>query len=168
MFKKNDFVKYLGDFSTMDPIRREPDFAQIFDIIDNDSYWTVVVDLISSNKRIMCSVNNIQSISTNEEHLYRLGFKDVKNGEKTIYYIKDNFMISSIGISLPYKNYMFISGLCIGDLGHITGNIDEFLDGDEFVPAKFYKKYPSVHNLNDLITEIASLRWDYDVKFLLH
>jgi hypothetical protein len=165
IYKENDLVKYIGDYTTMEPIRRNEDFAKIFKIDKTESYWIVTLDLITSSTRIMCILSSIRPISTEEIHLIKLGFNEVSldNGKK--YFERDGVMLTSIAITFNQINFTFISGLCIGDLQNLSHiDIEKFLVDDKFNVEKFYSIYPSVQNINQLFAEIASKKWNFDIK----
>lgn len=168
IYKEKDFVKYIGDYTTMEPIRRNEDFAQIVEIDKNESYWVVTLDLITSTSRIKCLLSSIRPISTEEIHLIRLGFNEVllDNGKK--YFQRDGIMLTSIGITFSQINYTFISGLCVGDLRNFTNtDIEKFIVNGKFNVEKFYSIYSSVQNINQLFAEIASKKWDFDFKSII-
>lgn len=165
MIKENDFVKYTGDYTTLDPIRRNEDFAQVISFLQDENYSMVTLHLVTLNQKLMCSTNLIRTIDTEEKHILRLGFKEVNFSDGKRYFERDGVIISSVIIQFPSIRYFFVSGLCIGDLRNLSQEeIESYLTEGEFDPKKFFSVYPSVHNLNRLFDEIKSKKWGFDIK----
>tara|TARA_B100000378_G_C18019196_1_gene403551 strand:- start:186 stop:710 length:525 start_codon:yes stop_codon:yes gene_type:complete len=160
IYSVNDYVKYIGDYSTLDPIRRNESYAQIIMLKKYEQYWLVGLRLLESNEKISCIIDKIRPIETEEKHLKILGFKiDKEKFQK--YYFKNGITISSIGLKTlnKYSNSIFYSGLCIADFSDKEMKyFEKFYNGDEIDIKKFFNEYPSVNNINNLFLEIGK-KW---------
>ena len=162
MYKKNDIVKYTGDYD------RNEDYAQISTLHKHEDYWAVDLYLLNGKDRLSCLIDKIRPVQTEEIHLSRLGFKAITHGNGK-YFERDGVLITSVALLFPGSKFTFISGLCIGDLRNLSKEeIESFIVKDEFNIETFYSKYPSVQNINQLFAEIASRKWPFDIQSICY
>lgn len=149
IYKKGDYVKYVGNGATTISLFREEDYAKIVDIFKHNEYWAVTLDLLKSKEKISCLVDVIRPIETNANHLKKLNFKEIKFDSSKYYQLED-IIISSVGIQTHHNSY-FISGLCIGNTSIISPlDLAKFVIDGEFNIKSFFEIYPSVNNINQL------------------
>lgn len=154
MYKTNDYVKYKGDCSTTDSIRRNEDVAKILFVRKNHPHYWVGLELLTSKENISCSIDKITTIETNLDHLTAIGFQIDDADSNNKLFVLGDVIISSIGLDYITKENMgiiFISGFCIGNLLTLNeSNHTAYIEGDIFNVKKFYDDFPSVNNINDL------------------
>lgn len=153
-FKINDYVVYLGDGTTLEPRRRNKDYAKIIDLKKIGNIEYVGLQLSSLNEKISCPLNQINNIETSKTHLLNLGFKEENSSDKIVCYIKNNIFISKLGLRIPvsiYNNNYFIAGFCLADFRIISNNkLEKYIIDDKIDVAKFFAEFQSLYNINVL------------------
>ncbi|WP_158977371.1 hypothetical protein [Cellulophaga sp. L1A9] len=159
LYEVGDYVKYGGDYSTLDETRREKGFAKILNIKKFDYYWLVGLELVKSKDKISCVIDRIRPIDTSEKCLKEIGFEgEIDNAGKKAYVMND-IIISSMCINIlhKYSKSVFISGFCIADFRNNEMIDFEKYKEDDFINAqKFYSDFKNVNNLNDLLNYLES------------
>lgn len=155
IYKIGDYVEYVGDYTTLDQVRRTPDIAKILVIRKFENIWIVTVELMKSKQKISFDVSFIRPILLQEKHLLELGFVKFPNSGKGEYFLKNGLYISSIVISIPVAHLFYLSGFTLVNDRIFEGfNIDEFINSDDienvFKAKEFREQYPSIDNVNKL------------------
>ncbi|HRE76397.1 MAG TPA: hypothetical protein PLL09_01100 [Flavobacterium sp.] len=168
LYKIGDFVKYTGDYSTMDAIRRNEDIAKIILLKKTEAYWFVGLQLNKNETKISCLVDLIRPIATDDIHLRKLGFKEHQLQPKGKYFERDGILISGIAISIPKNNYLFSSGFCLGDLTNLSKDEIQLHIKDGAIDVKsFYSKYPGLNNINDIFEILKNKGLEVDEKSVI-
>jgi len=154
IYEIGDYVKYGGDYSTLDEIRREKSFAKILDIKKFDYYWLAGIELIPSKKKISCVIDRIRPIDTSEQYLKEIGFVEKTNQAGKKAFVMNDTVISSLAINILHKhsNSVFISGFCIADFrNHEIIDFEKYKEDDFINAQKFYSDFKNANNINDLL-----------------
>lgn len=168
-YNVNDYVKYVGDYSTLDPIKRNADFAKILEIQKYDDVWMVIIELLKTKEKVLIDISFIRPLLLEERHLINLGFNKLPNNEDPEYFSKRGIYISSIVITL--NNFIYISGFSLVNENIFRDfDIRNYIDKENvFQAKKFRKDFPPLDNLNKLIKLLKSqeLISEEDIENLL-
>lgn len=137
-FKINDFVIYNGNGTTLEPRRRNKDYAKIIDIKKIGGIIYFGLQLYSLDEKISCLFDQINDIKTSITYLELLGLKENKLPEGIITYSINNFFIT---------NYLF--GYCLGKIENIKV-LEKYKINGNFSQDKFNGDFLNLNNVNDL------------------
>lgn len=130
----------------------------------------VRVLILSENKNIECSVQDLSFIETNEKHLLAIGFYKITN-PKGFKYILDDIVVS--GLHVIGATFNFSSGLCIGDFEGVSiETYFQVLNGfkiSQLNSKAFYSDFPNIsYNINTLFRELDRKQIVYDKTSVIH
>lgn len=158
MYKKNDFVNYVGNPNCFDKSR----IAQIDSIQQKADYWSINLTLFNPTEKICCVTDLIRHIFTTKQNLLNLGFKEINENNKTIF-INEKLIISGLYFYIPELNLLYDTGYRIGDLTEMTLQIFQknYITNNEIDFAKFQSEFPAVAEINELIDQYSK-HFDFD------
>ena len=124
--------------------------------------------MFNPTEQIRCLTNVIAPIFTEKQNLLNLDFKEITdNQNRTIFKIQ-NLIISGLFLNISQIRLNYNTGYRLGDLREMT--VEKFcinyVIGTEINYDKFQKDFPSVSNINDLITEYNKY-YDLDIAKIL-
>lgn len=154
LYQIGDYVKYGGDYSTLNETKREKGFAKILNIKKFNHYWSVHIELIESKNKVYCIIDKIKPIDLSEKHLKEIGFNKEIDNKGNHAFVMNDVVISSLVYNIihEYSKSVFVSGFCVTDFRNNESiNFEKYKEDNFINVEKFYSDFKSVNNVNDLI-----------------
>ncbi len=164
-----DFVRYEGDSTSLDPLRRNETIAKIISSVKNEDEWRVLLE-VNASESISCPINFVRPISTDKIHLKRLGFEEIVVDDKKRYVNNLGITISGMGggITIGNNTSYFVTGYCLGDLTNIKNTeMQNYINNEGFDKNAFNMVYPNLNNINSVFRVLEENGVVFDKREIL-
>lgn len=149
-YEVNDYVNYIGkNFSNFG----DTEVAKIDSIEKGVDFWKLELTIVRTLEKVHCLADLIRPIFTIPDHLKNLNFVNedsvFRNGE---------LIISGLYLYIPELSLHFNTGYCVGDLRKLNLEIfrKKYITDNHVDFTTLYNDYPSVSNINSLISIIST------------